>query len=203
MWEFIDKVVYINLEHRTDRREHMEQFTKTFGDKVIRFNAIKEETAWIACTKSHIAALQMALDAGWKNVLILEDDAEWNDFASGYSKLEKIVENPFDAVVLGGTDVWYYPANYRLVSCQAASAYLVNAHYIPTVIENFEEALVSAISTGERSTYAIDVYWKKLHAKDTWYIVKPALVYQAPNYSDLQGGFVDYRQMFELPETSS
>ena len=38
-WNFIDKVVYINLERSTERNEHMKEFVKPFGDKVIRFNA--------------------------------------------------------------------------------------------------------------------------------------------------------------------
>jgi hypothetical protein len=42
MFEFVDKIVYINLEHRTDRRAQIEEVLKDVSDKVIRFNAIKE-----------------------------------------------------------------------------------------------------------------------------------------------------------------
>jgi len=41
-WGFLDKVVYINLKKRTDRRLQMEEFVKPFEDKTIRFNAIED-----------------------------------------------------------------------------------------------------------------------------------------------------------------
>jgi glycosyl transferase family 25 len=204
MWDFVEKVIYINLDERTDRRAHMERMTKTFGDKVIRLPGIKDSWGIVGCGKSHKAALQMALDAGWKNVMIMEDDAEWNEFYPGYHKLENIVKNPFDVVMLGGTAVYYYPENYRLHSAQCASAYLVNSHYIPTLISNLEDALTGLVSTRDRDTYSNDMYWKRLQARDTWYIVMPPLVYQMPSYSNIEERDVDYTAFYGVtPKTQS
>ncbi|NDB81832.1 MAG: glycosyl hydrolase family 25, partial [Alphaproteobacteria bacterium] len=44
MWEFVDKVIYINLDHRQDRRDIMKLFFEKGQipeDKIVRFPAIK------------------------------------------------------------------------------------------------------------------------------------------------------------------
>ena len=41
MTEYIDKIIYINLEHRTDRREQIEGELDKFNLSYERFNAIK------------------------------------------------------------------------------------------------------------------------------------------------------------------
>jgi len=196
MWEFVDKVVYINLNERTDRNTHMVKMTKAFGDKVIRFPAIRHSPGNIGCTKSHIAILKMAIESDWNNVLILEDDSDWNEYYLGYSKLSKIVQSHYDVILLGGTAVSYYPDTFRLASAQTTSAYLVNRHYMPTLLENFEEGLANLIKSQNGHVHAIDMYWKQLQSRDTWYIVFPSLVYQIPGYSDIENTRVDYTAAF-------
>ena len=67
----IEHVVYINLDHRTDRRQHMEKEVSIFpSERVTRFSAIKHDYGAIGCTRSHIAVLEMAISSDWKNVLI-------------------------------------------------------------------------------------------------------------------------------------
>jgi hypothetical protein len=196
MWEFVDKVVYINLDERTDRRNHMEKMTKTFGDKVIRFPAIRHSPGNIGASKSHIAVLKMALENDWKNVLILEDDAEWNDFYVGYGKLKTLVQSDYDAILLGGTAVRYYPHNHKLVNAQCGTAYLVNGHYIKTILACFEEALPKLIETGNGPLYALDMYWKPMQERDNWFVIMPPMVYQVPGYSDIENMEVDYMAFF-------
>ena len=41
---------YINLEHRTDRREHVEKELDKIGIKATRFNAIKMTNGAIGCS---------------------------------------------------------------------------------------------------------------------------------------------------------
>lgn len=196
MWEFVDKVVYINLNERTDRNTHMVRMTKAFGDKVIRFPAIRHSPGNIGCTKSHIAILKMAIENGWNNVLILEDDSEWNEYYLGYSKLAKIVQSHYDVILLGGTSVSYYPDSLRLASAQTTTAYMVNRQYMPTLLANFEEGLSNLIDSGNGPAHAIDMYWKQLQSRDTWYIVVPSLVYQMPGYSDIENATMDYTAAF-------
>ena len=199
MWEFVDKVVYINLDSRPDRRTHMEEITQTFRDKVIRFPAIKETPGAIGCTKSHIAILRRALEEKWGNVLILEDDVEWNNFDQGYAKLEHLAKSSFDVVLLGGSCIYYDQGSYKLFSGQTTTAYLVHSKYIPTLLGNFEEGLVKLQKEPHlHALYAIDMYWKRLHSRDNWYVIMPCLMYQLPSYSDIENTFVDYRNCMNL-----
>jgi len=199
MWNFIDKVIYINLDHRTDRNEHMKQMTQTFGDKVSRFSGIKLQHGAIGCTLSHISVLRMAIKNNWNNVLIMEDDAEWNDFEKGYITLKKLASNPYDVIMLGGSFVSYYPETFRLHHALTTTAYLVNKHYMKSLLHNYEEGLSNFIlHPSEPRLYAIDTYNNRLQQADNWYIVQPPLVYQKPTFSDVENTFVDYRSLMGI-----
>lgn len=201
MWDFIDKVVYINLAKRTDRRIHMEEFTKPFGNKVIRFEAIEDKVGLIGCCKSHLEVFRLAKENNWKNILILEDDAEWNRIETGYKTLERLVSVPYDVIMLGGTFVNHDPVTLKLYGCKTASAYIVNNHYYDVLINNFQESLELLITNDwNDGMYAHDSYWNIIQSRDNWFIVHPCLVYQKPGYSDIcsNGMIVDYRSLFTL-----
>ena len=195
-WDFIDKVVYINLDHRVDRNESMKAMTNCLSDKVIRFSAIEEEPGFIGCTKSHIAVLEMAIQNNWKNVMILEDDAIWNKYEQGYSKLEQLINTNYDVIVLGGTFV--NRTDNKLTSCKTTVGYIVNSTYYSTLLNNFKEGLNLLESTHDKDSFAIDSYWNRLQEKDNWLIMVPCFVYQKPNYSDICKVHQDYTSYFQL-----
>jgi len=196
MFEFIEKIIYINLEHRTDRKQQIEDVLKIFpSEKVIRFNAIKQQPGFIGCTQSHIAVLEMAQKEGWKNCLILEDDAIWSNFDNGCVLLEQLVQKPFDVITLGIAHA-KYTSEYKLISGQTATAYLVQQHYYQTLLTNFKESLQGLISTGKYGVYALDQHWKKLQPTDNWYSVIPSLMIQRQSFSDIEKRNVDYSKQF-------
>ena len=103
-FRFVEHVVYINLDHRTDR---LEQVTAELApyfppEKVTRFSAIQLDRGALGCTLSHIAVLELAKAKGWKNVLVLEDDAMWKaeQFEEAYATLDRLASNPYDAIML-------------------------------------------------------------------------------------------------------
>jgi glycosyl transferase family 25 len=196
MWDFVDKVVYINLDHRTDRNEHMKRVTETFGDKVTRFSAIKMNNGAFGCSASHIMVLKMAIENNWNNILIMEDDAEWHNFEQGYKTLKKLASNPYDVIMLGGSFVSYDIETYRLHRALTTTAYLVNKHYMPVLLQNFEEGLRNFImSPSDPGLYALDTYNNRLQQVDNWYIVQPPLAYQRPTFSDVEQRFVNYTSL--------
>jgi glycosyl transferase family 25 len=202
MWNFIDKVVYINLDHRTDRNEHMKQITNTFGDKVSRFSAVKTDYGLIGCCMSHITILKDAIEHNYNNILVLEDDAMWNHFEQGYQILKNLASNPYDVILLGGSFVDYNKDTYKLHSAKTTTGYLVNKHYMRTLLSNFEEGLSHLIKDYSIFfDYALDAYWNRLQQRDNWYIVQPPLVYQKPSYSDICNSQVDYRPLMNVEYT--
>lgn len=199
IWDFIDKVVYINLDHRTDRNEHMKQIVSSFGKKASRYSAIKTSYGLIGCVMSHIEVLRDAIKNNYKSILVLEDDAEWNNFDEGYSILKKLASSPYDVILLGGSFVSCDPVSYKLFSAQTTTAYLVNNHYFQILLDNFTEGFKQLIQDpSQHETYALDMYWKRLQQRDNWFIVNPPLVYQRPDYSDICNTNVDYRNWMNV-----
>jgi len=186
MLEFVEKIVYINLEHRTDRKAQIEEVLKDVLDKVIRFNAIKESHGGIGCTKSHIAVLEMAIKEGWKNYLVVEDDAIWNRFEVGYPILEKLAQNSYDVIVLGAVVQSMDGNSYKLYSGHTTTSYMVHSKYYSTLLKNFKEGLDGFLTTGHYHNYAIDQYWKRIQPSHDWYCVAPSLMIQREGFSDIE-----------------
>jgi glycosyl transferase family 25 len=102
--ELIDKIIYINLDDRTDRKDSICETLKDYSHKVLRFSAIKNIYGPIGCTMSHITVLETAIQNKWNNVLIIEDDMVWKT-KNNLDKLEELIKNPYDVIVLAGADV--------------------------------------------------------------------------------------------------
>ena len=188
-FNFVDKIVYINLEERKDRQKSIEYELRFINpDKIIRFNAIKEENGMIGCTKSHITVLEMAIQNNWKNCLILEDDMIWKNFDSNYPVLEKLIKNDYDVILFGGTKVKYSENTLKCEHALTTTAYLIDNSYYSKLLQNFKDALELNIP--------IDSYWNKLINTDNWYLVIPNLSIQTPSFSDIQNKFVNYIKYF-------
>ena len=196
MFEFIDKIVYINLEDRVDRNTEILEVLKDIpSDKVLRFNAIRHHHGGVGCTQSHIAVLEFALNFKWKNVMIVEDDAMWNKFEIGYPILEELIKKDYDVIVLGGAFAKHN--NFKLQSCQTTTAYIVNEKYYETLINNYKEGLKGFLTTGMYHIFALDQYWKKLQPLHNWYVTIPSLMIQRAGYSDIEKRITNYNKYFE------
>jgi glycosyl transferase family 25 len=199
MWEFIDKVIYINLDHRTDRRDLMTKFfedAKIPSEKVIRFSAVKRTRGAHGCLESHMEVLKLAKQNCWKNTLILEDDLEIFHFEEGYKQLEELVKLPkWDVIMLTG---WYYNFDFpRIYSAASTAAYLVNESYIDKLLVNRTVSL-----NGLKRTFGFinckhnaDVSWQSLQAVDMWYGINPCLCRQVDGFSDIQGQFAKHSKI--------
>ncbi len=100
--EHIDKVVYINLDRRADRRAEIEAELDRLGvpaEKRLRFPAIASPWGWVGCTKSHCEVVRMAKAAGWSRVWILEDD--WTATVS-----PEVFHESLTALVAGQPPAW-------------------------------------------------------------------------------------------------
>jgi len=189
----IEKVVYINLEERIDRRDDtIRELTKIFSDeKILRFEAIKHNNGAIGCTMSHISVIEMAIREKWGNILILEDDIGWN---TNFSLLGKLMNISYDVILLSGYYVNYNKSTCRIISSQTTGAYIVNSSYYQTLLNNYKEGLEKLLTTNNVRLYAIDQYWKHIQSKDNWYIIQPNLCFQKPSYSNIEKRHVNYNQ---------
>lgn len=200
--EKIEKIFYINLDKRPDRKEEIENELESYGipkEKIERFSAISYNPGCIGCSFSHICILKMALERGYRNVVILEDDFEFvTDRKTFYENLEKMFQEdtfykPWD-VILWNYNI-YNPDNrveaYGNSStfgyvryAQTTSAYIVNGHYIPKLLNNFLEGVNRLLDTRITWLYSIDVYWRELQKKDEWLYFKEKIGKQRASYTN-------------------
>jgi glycosyl transferase family 25 len=199
-WDFIDKIIYINLTEREDRQKNIEEILCDVPiNKVQRFNAIKDKKGYIGCTKSHIECLKLAKKNNWKNVMIIEDDAIWDKNANkAFDVLNSLITQPYDVILLGATNVECNSLTYKLYECQSTTGYIVSSNYYDTLLNNFKEGLYNLIITNKQCLYAVDVYWKKLQKTDNWFICYPFLLIQKPCFSTIENKEVDYVKSFNI-----
>jgi len=212
MFEFIDHIIYINLEESTDRRKLIEEELSKFPpEKVTRFNAIRMNQGSLGCTRSHIGALELAISKGYRNVLIMEDDMVWNsEFDKMYSILEEKVSQPYDVIVMAGTYVLYDKKTLKLQKCHCTGAYIVNQEYYFILLDNFRRGyhklyehwnkplkfIRNLLSKYKECQFNTDTYWRHLQARDNWFIVQ--MMYNRPCFSLIQQHVVDWTPYFDL-----
>jgi len=191
----IDKVVYINLDKRDTRREHIESVLKEHNITAQRFPAIEHSYGLYGCGLSHLAVLKMARDNSWNNVLILEDDIIF-DTPSLDNNISQIFDSglDFDVFMLDinlvksekGPEDWLT----RVLFAHCAGAYIVQSHYYQKLIDLYEWALPLLLETKRHWVYCNDAVWGKLQETDKWYTFNPQICKQMGGYSDTKNRVV-------------
>lgn len=212
--EDITNIFYINLDHRTDRKEHVEMQLKLLGITGTRFSAIKMENGAIGCSMSHLKLLQMALKTNLDHILILEDDIEFLDpnlFKKQLNAFFKEQQNNnssnWDVILFAGNNMPPYETInntcIKVNHCQTTTGYLVNGHYIEKLMNNVKMGLTNLLREPEKHMlYAIDMFWISLQKTDQWFLITPLTVVQRNDYSDIEKKVVHYhKSMTDLDKT--
>lgn len=193
---------YINLAHRTDRKEELERQFSGVTDTVSleRFNAIRHEKGAIGCSLSHIACIEMAKTRGLDYVVILEDDFQLIVSPEQLvEQIKRLLALEWDVCLLSAyvqkiTDKT--DTHAKVTAAQTATAYIVRAHYYDKLLANFKQSVANLIAGERYSTYALDQYWKQLQSVDNWIISIPLLGVQRPSFSDIEQKVVNYEPFF-------
>jgi GR25 family glycosyltransferase involved in LPS biosynthesis len=193
MSHHIDKIYYINLDKRLDRKCEIELELDRMGLHAERYAAIyTPHSGIVGCGYSHLNVLKMARDLGVRNVLILEDDFEFVVEKDIFEReLSQFFESEIEYDVLmisyivqKGEEVEGYPFIRKVIDGQTASGYIVNRHYLDTLIRLYEWAIPLLEQTNEHWKYANDLVWKRLQPNDNWYYTTNKLGKQRSGYSD-------------------
>lgn len=209
---FIEKVIYINLESRPDRRDDILDELEEIEiphHKIIRFDAIEKTPGFLGCALSHAAVMKMIMDNGWGPVLVVEDD---NSFYSDDEHirqanifLSSLQEKDWDVALLGGNYYFVYDHQPEIYSLSlkfsyCTNAYIVNRGYAETLYHTFNDSvqrITADIEPSERKS--IDVVWNERMAKDNWFGLYPCIAYQKRGFSDIRGALLDYEYLFNKP----
>ena len=149
-----DKVMYINLSHREDRKKQILNELKKIGvkeNKIIRVDAVHNKlNGHIGCAKSHIKTLELAKKMNLNSVIVLEDDFIFTTSKKDVKKLInsflKKFENNWDVIQL--TTVWKNLSDIKnnnfikkVNSATTSSGYIIHKNFYDTVINNLKDAL--------------------------------------------------------------
>ena len=194
---------YINLEHRTDRKEHVIQELTKIGITANRFNAIKMDNGAIGCSMSHLKILQNALQNNLDHVLIIEDDITFLNPELFKSQINKFFENHnnnWDVILFAGNNIPPYEniddTCIKVSRCQTTTGYLVNGHYIKVLLQNIKMGLTHLLNKpNEKNKFAIDRFWFVLQGSSNWYLITPLTVVQREDYSDIEKKLTNYKDV--------
>ena len=201
----IKHTFYINLEHRTDRKEHFENELNNIGIKSTRFNAIKMTNGAIGCSLSHLKLLEDAKKNQLDHILIVEDDITFLNpslFKTQINKFFEIHNNKWDVILFAGNNMPPFEVIddtcVKVSRCQTTTGYLVNGHYINVLISNIKMGLTHLInSPAETVKYAIDKFWFVLQNNSKWYLITPLTVVQREDYSDIEKRVTNYQELMQ------
>lgn len=200
----LDAILYINLEHRTDRRDHvLKEIRKICKDdaKIHRIDAIRDAIGIRGCGLSHIKSLKYILEhPEWKHCLVLEDDFTFqsDDEADIRGKLDMFFNDfkEFDVCVMSHNLLKSVDTHNDLIKkviySQTASSYILNTQFVPTLLHNFEESSNDMRLRGKRHTNCVDIHWSVLQPVSRWFAFDPRLGHQYDSYSDIENRFMSY-----------
>jgi GR25 family glycosyltransferase involved in LPS biosynthesis len=186
--------MYINLEHRVDRKFHVEEQLQKIGIlNAERFNAVKLKNGALGCSMSHLKCLELAKKSGWDHIMIVEDDITFLDpelFVNQFNEFLSI-HKVWDVVLIGGNNVPPYQTVdstcIKVSKCQTTTGYMVRSHYYDYLIENIRNGINHLLREPDKHImYAIDKYWFTLQQQHLWYLIIPLSVTQREDYSDIE-----------------
>ncbi len=226
-WQAIDAVLVINLDHRIERweqlrvesqglipQEKLHRVSAVLGSKIPGFG----EPPWFrggsrantwagrgGCVLAHRRALEMAKRAGWERILILEDDAVFDEeFATELDSLETPLfksKIDWDICYLGFTEP-QGPFNTlvrlsetrqlaRIYGCKCTHAYIINSPLRDWLLDQLPDE--STIWSWLAVNRAIDRwYLSTLGARFQVLAVSPSIIRQKDDFSDIVGRVTHY-----------
>jgi len=207
---YFDRVFVINLGSRPDRwRRVTDMLTRNGVTNFERLAAIRPDLKTVpreffvdmafdeerhhvgatGCKLSHVEAMKLALARKYESILILEDDADFDD------NFEQIFRSAVSQTSRQSWDMFYLSGNHqqpcrsfrknvkRITHTFATHAYAIKRRMFEPVIQN---ALKSGVE--------IDVFYARaLHPRYRCFCVHPHIVAQDPDYSDIRGKHVGYQ----------
>lgn len=199
----LKNIFYINLEHRTDRKAHVEsELAKMGWTDYTRFNAIKLHDGRVGCSMSHLKILKMAREMDLDYVTIIEDDIEFTNPEKYKLMLKAFFKKnlDYDVFLLAGnirkpiTKVDGFA--YRVQKSFTTTGYVVKKHYYDKLITNIENGIAQLLKYPDKhGHFAIDTYWMNLQKVDIWLILIPRTVTQYTDYSDIEEKDVNYSRL--------
>ena len=201
------KGIYINLDERLDRKEHIEKLKSqySFFRNLKRFKAYKNNSnPLVGRGVSHIKALEMMLTIDDDYFLIVEDDLiilNHQNFLKFEDDFKKIINKNWDIIILtpyGTRDksfTDYEDLNFsRITDNEISTGYIIKKNFIRVLIDIFRYGVANLIRGGDPNMYAHDQIWKTIQNKNLFLYYNNIFAGQLPGYSSVKKCDIDYNQ---------
>lgn len=214
--EYFDKVWYVNLDRRSDRRATIETALTDNNITAERW-AAQDGNPWgyskgllrqeVGCLISHLKLIKHCKQEGYEKVLILEDDAEFlPKFEFKFSERVRGVPPSWTMLYFGGNHTLTDPdarrahpipgTRYVIKCCYTLTthAYGLKAAAYDPIIEVLEppDKVFNDNLRQSLDLYYAELQWKR---QVNAYAFHPALITQADGFSDIQEKHVSYKGM--------
>jgi GR25 family glycosyltransferase involved in LPS biosynthesis len=189
---------YINLAHRTDRKQDIESELQRIGiTEYHRFDAIKKAHGSLGCSLSQIAALEQGMASGADHIVILEDDFQFLVSPKEYRELlAALCHIDYDVMELESQPAWghlsatTHPLLQRVTKSCNTGGYIVNKKYAATLLENYKLG-AKLLEVLPQSHFCVDIFKIMLEKRDKWFCYYKQAARQRPSYSDIEHKFRD------------
>ena len=177
----------INLDHRTDKWEQVQEEAKKLGVKLIRFSGFKERVGHDGCRKSHLAILNQLKNEPM--FMLTEDDFKVivDDPIELVKKAVSQLPSDWDMLYLGATlnqPLDRYSENlYRIKKAWATHALIYNNQ------NGVVEYILQNHNTKKFSVFLCD----DVQFKFNCFITYPMAATQRAGHSDILRHYVDYK----------
>lgn len=193
---FFEHIYCINLDRRPDRWERCQTEFAKFGiEGVERFSATDGQLHTAAprlargaygVLDTHRRILSNAMQNGYSNILILEDDVAFNDnFNEYFEEIESQVPDDWDILYLGSNIQNWQP---RPVTKNIHIAFGVLALHSVGIAGKAYSNILRSLD----ELTPVDVQYARLAMWLKMYNVIPRMTYQQPGWSDIEQMHVDY-----------
>jgi hypothetical protein len=194
-FNFFDKIFYINLDHREDRRDHMFGVFSRLGilDRVIRVPGIVADPPILGCGLAHLQCIREGIFAKAKNIFVFEDDVmlDGYDHSIFQAAIDDMVHYPeWDMIYLGGDSrkpLERVTDNLNRCWFSLAHSYGVSSNGMEKINSQLSKSL-EKIKPGKKgwrrfNRYHHDHwYWQNLET----FCTSPLMTKQIDSYSDIE-----------------
>ena len=198
--KYIDKIYYINLSHRKDRKKQINNEFKKMdfpNNKIERIDASHEKyNGHIGCCKSHIKAMKKIIEEDISIAMVFEDDFVFTVEKEALNKrireFFKMYKDNWDIIQLASVYTTVNDSKLKDVKkvekASTSSAYIINKKFAKILLKDLESSLKSMEkemvefnkNNGRKqkkyeTRFALDQNWYKLQKKSNWFLFKPYL----------------------------
>lgn len=201
---YFDKIYCINLDRRPDRWAECEEIFKKHGLEVERVSAVDGnpdnihvtatdgrvvKPGMVGCALSHAKVCKLAKEAGYNQILILEDDIDFADNLNAeFERYILQVPANWQLLYTGGNHLGHH--NVKTISENCVRIFNTYTTHFIGMKKGMYDVMLSRVPA--KITNPIDVIYAEWQRQYEAYCIVPHLSWQRTSFSDIENCVADY-----------